>query len=173
MLILKIWISLLFSVLTLTSGTNADLIMGTQYKGLASYYGKGFHGKRTANGEIMSKHALTCAHKTLPFGTMLEVVNPRNNSSVVLRVNDRGPYSGKRIIDVSEKAALELGMVHHGVIQVVATIVGKNGEVYINRSPPSSNLLKVDSFTPRVQTKEQEILLRQKRRERRKNEGRN
>lgn len=144
--------------------------MGTQYQGLASYYGKGFHGKRTANGEVMNKYALTCAHKTLPFGTMLEVSNPRTNKTVILRVNDRGPYSGKRIIDVSEKAAIELGMIRYGVIQVVATIVGKDGEVYINRVTPSTDLLKVNSFTPRVQTREQEMLLRKKRRERRKND---
>lgn len=172
MLLVKISSILLLSLATLSNSIGDEVIMGTKYEGLASYYGKGFHGRRTANGEIMNKYDLTCAHKTLPFGTMLEVVNPRNNKSVVLRVNDRGPYSGKRIIDVSEKAAIELGMLRDGVIRVVATVVGKEGEVYIKRPLLSSDLLKVDSFTPRIQTQEQELLLRKKRKERRRNERR-
>jgi len=169
MLWVKTWITIYFLSLPSSLPLQEDVILGTQLKGLASYYGKGFHGRRTANGEIMNKYALTCAHKTLPFGTMLEVVNPYNNRSVVLRVNDRGPYSGKRIIDVSEKAAIELGMVKYGVINVVATIVGKDGEVYIKRSSTSEVILNGDTFTPRMNTKEQEQLLQKKRKERRKN----
>lgn len=172
MFALKTFISLFISITLFTGSEKDELIMGTKYEGLASYYGKGFHGKRTANGEIMNKYNLTCAHKTLPFGTMLEVYNPRNNKYVVLRVNDRGPYAGKRIIDVSEKAAVKLGMIRNGVVRVVATVVGKGGVVYLKRPSTSNDLLVEDSFLPRVQTREQELLLQKKREERRKNERR-
>ncbi len=85
---------------------------------LASWYGPRFHGKKTANGEYYDQMAFTAAHKTLPFGTLLKLTNPRNNKTVIVRVNDRGPYSGNRDLDLSKGAAVALGMVRRGVIKV-------------------------------------------------------
>ena len=89
-----------------------------QITGTASWYGPGFHGRRTANGERFNQNALTAAHRTLPFGTRVRVTNLRNNRSVVVRINDRGPYSGGRIIDLSAAAAREIGMINSGVARV-------------------------------------------------------
>lgn len=87
-------------------------------EGTASWYGKRFHGRRTANGERFNMNALTCAHRKLPFGAKVEVTNLSNDKKVVLRVNDRGPYSGRRIIDVSRRAAKKLGFLHRGLVKV-------------------------------------------------------
>jgi rare lipoprotein A len=78
--------------------------------GMASWYGPGFHGRKTANGERFDTYALTCAHKTLPFNTILKVTNLENGRYTVVRVNDRGPYSKGRIIDLSNVAKNEIGM---------------------------------------------------------------
>lgn len=78
--------------------------------GTASWYGPGFHGRKTANGERFDTYALTCAHKTLPFNTILKVTNLENGRYAVVRVNDRGPYSKGRIIDLSNAAKNEIGM---------------------------------------------------------------
>ncbi len=78
--------------------------------GVASWYGPGFHGRTTANGERFNTHALTAAHRTLPFGTKVRVTNKNNGRSVVVRINDRGPYVGGRVIDLSNASARALGM---------------------------------------------------------------
>jgi len=97
--------------------------VGTKISGEASYYGPGFHGKKTASGEIFNQNDYTCAHKTLPFGTKLEVVRDDNGESVVVRVNDRGPYSGKRILDLSVAAGKKIGLDKVGHAKVTATVV--------------------------------------------------
>ena len=84
-------------------------------QGMASWYGGQFHGRKTANGERFNKEGLTAAHKTLPFGTQLCVRSMVTGKTVVVRVNDRGPYSGDRIIDLSQGAAQELGMLGLGI----------------------------------------------------------
>ena len=84
--------------------------------GAASWYGPGFHGKRTANGERFNTHALTAAHKTLPFGTQLRVTNERTGRSVVVRINDRGPYARGRVIDLSKAAADAVGILSVGTV---------------------------------------------------------
>lgn len=84
----------------------------------ASWYGPKFHGKLTANGEIYNQMALTAAHKSLRFGTLLKVTNPRNGRSVIVRINDRGPYIEGRDLDLSKAAAIELGMLKKGVGRV-------------------------------------------------------
>lgn len=83
-------------------------------QGTASYYGNEFAGSRTANGERFNPNALTAAHRTLPMGSRLRVTNVRNGRSVTVRVNDRGPFHGNRILDVSLAAAKEIGMVRAG-----------------------------------------------------------
>lgn len=72
--------------------------------GLASWYGPGFHGKRTASGAIYNMYAMTAAHKSLPFGSKVKVTNLKNNKSVVVKINDRGPFAPGRVIDLSKKA---------------------------------------------------------------------
>lgn len=86
--------------------------------GVASYYGPGFHGRRTANGERFDMHAMTAAHRTLPFGTLVKVTNLSNGKSTVVRVNDRGPYVGNRVIDLSVAAAKEIGSTGSGTARV-------------------------------------------------------
>lgn len=84
-------------------------------KGIASYYGSEFHGRRTASGERYHKDSLTAAHKILPFGTVLKVTNLKRNTSVIVRITDRLPMSSKRQIDLSHEAAKQLGMLRDGV----------------------------------------------------------
>ncbi|NLR64940.1 septal ring lytic transglycosylase RlpA family protein [Chitinophaga varians] len=86
--------------------------------GKASYYADSFDGKRTASGETFRQRHLTAAHKSLPFGTRVKVVNMANGRSVKVRINDRGPFAPGRIIDLSKKAASKLGMLNTGVANV-------------------------------------------------------
>ncbi len=96
------------------------LVQRLQYDqvGIASWYGPGFHGKRTANGEIYDMYAMTAAHKTLPFNTIVRVVDLDTGRSVVVRINDRGPFVPGRIIDLSYAAAKELGILEKGLARV-------------------------------------------------------
>jgi len=86
--------------------------------GFASWYGPGFHGKRTSNGEVYDMHAMTAAHKTLPMGTALRVTRTDTGTSIVVRLNDRGPFVAGRIIDLSYSAAHALGMIGSGTAPV-------------------------------------------------------
>jgi len=86
--------------------------------GVASYYGKEHHGKKTANGEIFDMNKLTAAHRSLPFGSQVKVTNLSNQRSVIVRINDRGPYYQGRIIDLSQAAAERLDMVQSGITKV-------------------------------------------------------
>lgn len=88
-------------------------------RGLASWYGPKFHGRRTASGERYDMHGLTAAHKTLPFGTRVRVRSVQTGKEVVVRINDRGPYKRSRIIDLSLGAITALGLRHRGVTEVV------------------------------------------------------
>ncbi len=88
------------------------------FVGGASYYAKKFQGRKTSNGEIFSNFEMTCAHRKLPFNTMLKVTNQKTGISTIVRVNDRGPYKKNRIIDLSEQAARIVGSYMHGVTRV-------------------------------------------------------
>lgn len=94
-----------------------------QHEGIASWYGPGFAGRLTANGEIFDPNELTAAHRTLPFGTRVRVVNLANGQSVVVRINDRGPFKPGRIIDLSRAAAERIGLVRSGTGQVRIELV--------------------------------------------------
>jgi rare lipoprotein A len=96
---------------------------GVQY-GIASWYGKDFHGKPTSSGEIYDMYQLTCAHNTLPLGTMVMVTNMENGKSVELKVNDRGPFVKDRIIDLSYAAAQMIGMYEKGIANVKVEAIG-------------------------------------------------
>jgi rare lipoprotein A len=93
--------------------------------GVASWYGPGFHGRRTANGERFNQHDLTAAHRSLPFGTRVRVTNLRNGQSVVVRINDRGPFSRGRVIDLSAQAARLIGVHSTGVAPVALDILSQ------------------------------------------------
>lgn len=98
-----------------TASSPAELPEATSLgRGSASYYASKFHGRRTASGEAFDNGAMTAAHRTLPFGSLVRVTNPATGASVIVRINDRGPFSRGRLIDVSRAAAEELGMIARG-----------------------------------------------------------
>ena len=100
-------------------------IIANSFSGRASWYGPGFHGRRTANGEVFNQNALTAAHPSLTFGTKVKVTNLNNGRSVIVRINDRGPYAGGRVIDLSTAAARSLKMIRSGVARVKVTVLGR------------------------------------------------
>ena len=100
-----------------------SLAMGQTQKGIASYYGKRATGRLTSSGERLNHDSLTCAHRTHPFGTRLKVTNPANDSVVVVRVTDRGPFGRGRIIDLSWCAAKQLGILRQGIAPVIVEVV--------------------------------------------------
>ena len=99
---------------------------GFTEEGLASWYGNQFHGRKTASGERFDQFALTAAHKTLPFGTMVSVRNAANGQTVVVRINDRGPFGRGHVIDLSKGAAQKIGLKSTGPVTIKA--VGKSGK---------------------------------------------
>ena len=96
---------------------------GYQERGVASWYGKKFHGNLTSNREVYDMYEMTAAHKTLPLPTYVRVRNLRNNKSIVVRVNDRGPFVNNRVIDLSYSAALKLDMIRDGTSLVEVTAI--------------------------------------------------
>jgi len=101
----------------------AEIERGAAQEGMASWYGKEFHGRPTASGERFDMHALTAAHPTLPFGARVRVTNLANGKSVTVRVNDRGPFTKGRIIDLSYAAAREIGIIESGTARVRVEIL--------------------------------------------------
>jgi rare lipoprotein A len=99
-------------------------------EGVASWYGPAFHGRKTANGEIFNTNDYTAAHKTLPFGSIVKVVSLINGREVIVRINDRGPYSSGRIIDLSKAAATELDLISSGTMNVRIMLLEKGKNVY-------------------------------------------
>lgn len=109
---MKIYISLFVMMLSFTALAQTE-------RGKASYYAKSWSGRKTADGSRLHHDSLTCAHKTYPFGTLLKVTNPANGLSVIVKVTDRGPYVKGRIVDLSVRAAKELGMLSQGIAPVI------------------------------------------------------
>jgi rare lipoprotein A len=101
----------------------ADVSVGWSEEGVASWYGPGFHGKRTASGEVYDMEAMTAAHRRLPFGTWVTVTNLDNRRRARVRITDRGPFAHDRIIDLSRAAAREIGMLGPGTARVRVTVV--------------------------------------------------
>ncbi len=118
-----------------TSSSNSSsaedvVAAGKVESGKASYYADKFHGRKTASGELYDRNKMTCAHRTHPFGTLLKVTNEGNNRSVVVRVNDRGPHSPGRIVDLSNIAAQQIGLIQQGIAEVKVVpvkIANENG----------------------------------------------
>ena len=126
-----------------------------QQKGGASYYADKFHGRKTSSGIPYHRDSLTCAHKTYPFGTILEVINPKNGKKVLVEVTDRGPYSRNKIIDLSYAAAKQLDIIHQGVTTVELSewiwdltrfkpFVFEFNNIFVKVSHPVGENLKID-----------------------------
>jgi rare lipoprotein A len=124
----------------------AEVSPGYSQAGTASWYGPGFHGRKTATGEVYDMNGLTAAHTALPLNSVVRVTNLMNNKEVTVRINDRGPFVGDRVIDLSLASAKELGMVGPGTAPVRVTVV-KGGEVKLakNAGPVKPNAPK---FSP-------------------------
>ena len=105
--------------------------------GISSYYGTDFHGKLTANGEVYDMYGLTAAHKTLPLNTIVRVTNLSNNKSLILRINDRGPYVKGRILDCSYGAAKKLGFIAQGTTKVRIELIEIGDNKYMKHKSGS------------------------------------
>ncbi|MEQ1792620.1 MAG: septal ring lytic transglycosylase RlpA family protein [Nitrospira sp.] len=130
----------------------AGLDVGIKDRGIASWYGEQFHGKQAANGELFDMQALTAAHRTLPLGSMVRVVNLTNGKHVRVRINDRGPYVNGRILDLSQAAAVKLGMVQNGISVIQLEVIGDRRPDFVlaEEETPStqSTLLSVHHLDP-------------------------
>ena len=131
---LKLFFSVLVFISVYCSGQKSDSLRNF---GKASYYHESLHGLETSNGETYDKNDFTAAHRTYSFNTILLVTNKKNNKSVVVRVNDRGPFKKSRIIDLSSAAAKKIGMVPFGVVQVRVKVLN-----FLNPSIMNDSLLK-------------------------------
>mgnify|MGYP001166186054 CR=1 FL=1 len=118
---------------------------GYKAKGIASWYGTKFHGRYTSNREIYNIYAMTAAHKTLPLPSYLEVRNLTNNKTIIVRVNDRGPFIDDRLIDLSYAAALKLDIVKNGTAQVeIRTVTEKNDD--LNKNIDEEAYIQIGAF---------------------------
>ncbi|PIE97970.1 MAG: septal ring lytic transglycosylase RlpA family lipoprotein [Treponema sp.] len=117
----------------------SDILSAETY---ASFYGEAFHGRKTASGEIYDMNAYTAAHKTLPFGTVVEVTNLNNGRKIFVRINDRGPFVANREIDLSKAAASALGMLQQGVARVSLRLIslGKDTQSTPQPTIPQPNM---------------------------------
>jgi rare lipoprotein A len=120
---------------------------GHALSGVASWYGEDFHGRRTSNREIYNMYDMTAAHKTLPFGTRVMVTNLTNGRSVSVRINDRGPFVGERIIDLSYAAAQMIDMVGPGTASVRVDILGGAGRAAAAAPPMPRYSVQVGAFS--------------------------
>ena len=127
----------------------ADTSQGYEEEGVASWYGNDFHGKKTSNGEVYNMYAMTAAHKTLPLGTYVKVTRLDSGKETLVRVNDRGPFVKNRIIDLSYKAASELGMSGTGTCRVRISAMGDAvGDRFVKRDYQRGNfMVQVGAFT--------------------------
>ena len=113
--------------------------------GIASWYGPGFHGKKTANGEIFDQNEISAAHRTLPMPSIVRVTNLENGKILEnIRVNDRGPFAGNRIIDLSKKAAQELDFINSGVAKVRVEIMENESRIYAARNSEKNKVRKAN-----------------------------
>lgn len=115
----------------------ATQLLAIKEVGSVSYYNNRFHGSKTASGELYDKNKLTCAHRKHPFGTLLLITNLHNGKQVIVKVNDRGPYHSRRIIDVSYLAAEKLDLVRRGIAKVKVEVINDTAEI-ATTSPTSS-----------------------------------
>ncbi len=112
-------------IILLSFNTNAQV--GFTQEGMASYYANEFEGRTTASGERFSHKKATCSHMSIPFGALIKITNLENNTTAIVRVNDRGPFVPDRIVDVSQSVAERLGMIGKGTVKVRIEVVDNNG----------------------------------------------
>lgn len=140
-----------------TPGTKPYTIRGKTYyplksahgfveEGLASWYGPGFHGKKTANGERYNQYAMTAAHKILPLGTTVTVTNLTNRKSITVRINDRGPFVDDRVIDLSREGAERIGMIAKGTARVRVQTQGSTPNIRDDGDIDGSFFIQVGAF---------------------------
>ena len=130
---------ILVPLVSLSQDRDSD---GHMVQGKASYYAKKFQGRKTASGELFNNKDLTAAHRTLPFNTYVNVVNKINNSNVIVRVNDRGPFVKSRVIDLSESAARKIGGYHRGLVPVHIEVLN-----ILQMTPALDSAFHSSSFT--------------------------
>jgi len=126
----KISIALMAALLATLALPSLAAGPGSVQKGIASYYHDSLHGNKTASGQVYNKNKMSAAHKSLPLGSRVRVTDTRTGKSIVVRVNDRGPFVKGRIIDLSRRAAAELGIVKRGITPVkveVLSVPGRRG----------------------------------------------
>ncbi len=119
----------LFCILLVASLTVSFSSTESSNCGVATYYADLFQGRRTASGELYDKNKLTAAHRTLPMGTKIKITRTDNHKSVVVRINDRGPYARNRMLDISKSAAEKIGLLRTGKATVKLEIIDKNNKV--------------------------------------------
>jgi len=117
------WVEKLPRQVVPATPVNGQLASSRSHVGMASWYGPGFYGGRTASGEVLRPGAMTAAHRSLPFGTLVRVTNLNNGRTAMVRINDRGPFHGGRIIDLAQGAAFQLGVTSSGTAQVKLEVV--------------------------------------------------
>ncbi len=124
--------------------------LGQKMRGISSWYGPNFHGKKTCNCESYNMYASTAAHKTWPMNTMVKVTNLQNGKSTIVRINDRGPFVRGRIIDCSYKAGKEIGLDKMGIAKVQIEVVGFKGKVYsasdVRKIPKAEQKVRLTDF---------------------------
>lgn len=124
--------------------------VGDTEKGIASWYGPNFHGKKTSNGERYDMYAQTAAHKTYPMNTMVKVTNLNNGKNAIVRINDRGPFVSGRIIDLSKKVAMDLDVLSKGTAPVKLEVVGFEGHRVSKDAPASQRVVMGGIFMVQV-----------------------
>jgi rare lipoprotein A len=135
-----------YSVMGKTYYPIKEVKPGFCQNGIASWYGPGFHGKKTASTETYNMHELTAAHNILPLNTLVKITNLENQKEVVVRINDRWPFVGDRIVDLSLAAAKELGMVKEGTVPVRVAVLGPANVA--NTSKRQATAKKADFLAP-------------------------
>ena len=137
-------------IVGMTTGCEQDSQEGKVLQsGVASWYGPGFHGRLTSSRERYDQHKLTAAHRTLPFDTIVDVINTQTNDTVEVRINDRGPYEQNRVIDLSRAAAEELGMIDSGLAEVEIVLVEAGGPIPENINRPTYTIQLGEYDLPR------------------------
>ena len=126
----------MFFITSTFFGIAQKAILGAEKEGICSFYSDKFDGLPTSNGEKYNKKEYTAAHNWLPFNTLLAVFNVKTNQYVIVRVNDRGPHTRNRLIDISMAAAIELGIKKLGLAQVRITVIGFNNFQYLDPIDP-------------------------------------
>jgi len=124
--------------------------VGDTMRGISSWYGPNFHGKQTSNGERYNMHGYTAAHKTWPMDTMVKVQNIKNGKSVIVRINDRGPFVSGRIIDCSYAAGKKIGLDRLGIAKVKLTVLGFAGKVYKPKKKVTTSGKVVMTVAPKI-----------------------